>query len=374
MEMTEANNIRAERYERTRNLFFLADQVLLAVFLCALLWGGENCLALRAWRGAQDLCRGNFWLSTLLFALGFEFLYLLFSFPYECLKDYRVEKSFELSNQTFGGWFADFLKSSLLSVVLLSCAFLFCYASMRFFGKQWYLAAGAGWILLQIVLGMLFPVLILPLFYKSQELTDHPCREDLLKLIESAGLKITGLYRLDMSEKTKKANAMLCGLGATRRVMLSDALLEYAPAEIVAIMAHEIGHYKKRHIWKLAVLHTVLIVLGLFLLSQILIWYCGKYGLSLEEAGTIPVFAAVFALWQLLTMPLTNGFSRRCEYEADAFALENADNLAFASALRRLAEENLSVLEVPRFVEIFLYSHPAVGKRVAMAENWKGKL
>ncbi|MBR5624605.1 M48 family metallopeptidase [bacterium] len=372
--MTEEFKIKAERYERIRNIFFLSDQIFLLLFLALLLFGGGNCLSLRCWGWVQNVCKANFWLSTALFVLIFEAAYLLFSLPYEYLKDYRVELKFDLTNQTAFGWLLDFVKSSLLSVLLLLAAFLFCYASMRYFGKLWFLAAGAGWIVLQIVLGMLFPVLILPLFYKSEELKEHPCKEELLKLIDKAGLKITGLYRLDMSEKTKKANAMLCGLGATRRVMLSDALLEYPPEEIVAIMAHEIGHYKGRHIWKLAALHTALILLGLFLISQVLWWYCGKFGLDFYEAGTLPVFVAAFSLWQLVVMPVTNGFSRKCESEADAFALRHADNLAFASALRRLAEENLAVMEVSRLVEIFLYSHPAIGKRIGMAENWKGNL
>lgn len=371
--MTEELKIKAERYERIRNIFFLSDQVLLFLFLFLLLYGGKASLALRCWRWTAELCRSNFWLSTLLFVFLFEAAYVILTLPYEYLKDYRVELKFDLTNQTFSGWMADFFKSSLLSVLLLMAAFLFCYASMRYVGEYWFLLASAGWIVLQIVLGMLFPVLILPLFYKSEELKEHPCKEELLKLIDKAGLKITGLYRLDMSEKTKKANAMLCGLGATRRVMLSDGLLEYLPEEIVAIMAHEIGHYKKRHIWKLAALHTVLIFLGLFILSRVLSWYCGFCGLELSEAGTLPVFIAVFSLWQLVIMPLTNGFSRRCENEADLFALENADNLAFASALKRLAAENLAVMEVNRFIEIFLYSHPATGKRVALAENYKAR-
>lgn len=371
--MTEERKIKAERYERIRNLCFLSDQALLGLFLLLFLYGGKASLGLRLWRWTAELCNSNFWLSTLLFTFLFEAAYVILTLPYEYLKDYRVEMKFGLTNQTAFGWLKDFFKSSALSVALVMAAFLFCYAAMRYFGEWWFIFAAAGWIVLQIVLGMLFPVLILPLFYKSEELKEHPCREELLKLIERAGLKITGLYRLDMSEKTKKANAMLCGLGATRRVMLSDGLLEYLPEEIVAIMAHEIGHYKKRHIWKLAALHTILIFLGLFILSRILLWYCGLCGLELCEAGTLPVFVAVFSIWQLVTMPLTNGFSRRCEYEADLFALENADNLAFASALKRLAEENLAVMEVDSLIEIFLYSHPATGKRVAMAENYKAR-
>jgi len=368
--MTPEREKLAKNYETLQNLFFLLDQAVLALFLFILLIGGGESLSLRLWEKVDALC-GNFFLATPLYLLLIQIAYLILTAPYDYVKDYRVEKKFDLSEQTFGGWLRDQAKSAALSLLLVVMALFFCYACMRYLGPYWFLAAAAGWIVLQVVLGMLFPVLILPLFYKSEEIKEHPCKERLLALLEGAGLKVTGLYRLDLSEKTKKANAMLCGLGATRRVMLSDALLAYPDDEIIAIMAHEVGHYKKKHIIKLAALHTVLILAGLFILSQALAWYAARYGLDYAAAGTYPVFLGVFAAWQLVTMPLTNWFSRRCETEADRFALESTGlGSAFASALLRLAEGNLAPLEVPAFIEFFLYSHPAVAKRVATAENW----
>ena len=365
----------AERYELIQNIFFLLDYLVLGLFLFILLIGGKGSLSLSVWHKTEELTGGNFWLSTLLFIFLVQIAYQLVTFPYTYAKDYRLEKIFDLSNQTFFGWLWDFFKSTFLTTLLLLVALLFCYAMMLYLGEWWFLAAGAGWIFLQIILGMLFPVVILPLFYKSEEIKEHPCKERLIGLLEGAGLKVTGLYRLDLSEKTKKANAMLCGLGSTRRVMMSDALLEYPEDEIIAIMAHEVGHYKRRHIWKLAALHAALIMLGLFLLSKVLALYCAKAGIDYSAAGSYPVFLLFFSLWQLVTMPITNGFSRKCETEADLFALQSTGlGNAFASALKRLAEGNLAVLTVPRIIEIFLYSHPATGKRIRMAENWEGKL
>ena len=365
----------AERYEFFQNVFFLLDYLVLGLFLFILLIGGKGSLSLSVWHKTVEAVNGNFWLSTLIFIFLVQIAYQLITFPYTYAKDYRLEKIFDLSNQTFGGWLWDLVKSTVLTTLLLLAALLFCYAMMRYLGEWWFLAAGAGWIFLQIILGMLFPVVILPLFYKSEEIKEHPCKERLIGLLEGAGLKVTGLYRLDLSEKTKKANAMLCGLGSTRRVMMSDALLEYPEDEIIAIMAHEVGHYKRRHIWKLAALHAALIMLGLFLLSKVLALYCAKAGIDYSAAGSYPVFLLFFSLWQLVTMPITNGFSRKCETEADLFALQSTGlGNAFASALKRLAEGNLAVLTVPRIIEIFLYSHPATGKRIRMAENWEGKL
>ncbi|MBO7542922.1 M48 family metalloprotease [bacterium] len=364
----------AERYERFQNVFFLLDYLVLGLFLFVLLLGGGKSLSLFVWHKVSEFTGANFWTSTLLFIFLVQLLYQVITFPYTCVKDFGLEKKFDLSNQSFFGWLWDYLKSTILMTLLLLVALLFCYAMMRYLGEWWFLAAAAGWIILQVVLGMLFPVVILPLFYKSEEINEHPCKERLIKMLESNGLKVTGLYRLDLSEKTKKANAMLCGLGATRRVMMSDALLEYPEDEIIAIMAHEVGHYKRRHIWKLAALHAALIMLGLFLLSKVLALYCARAGLNFYDAGSYPVFLLFFSLWQLLTMPVTNGFSRKCETEADIFALQSTGlGSAFASALLRLADGNLAVLDVPRAIEIFLYSHPATGKRIRMAQNWEGK-
>jgi len=215
--------------------------------------------------------------------------------------------------------------------------------------------------------------LIAPLFFKFTPLGEE--RQDLVErliaLAERAGTHVRGVYRIDMSRRTKAANAALMGLGSSRRIVLGDTLLnEFTPDEIETILAHELGH-QVHHDIPLAILIQPLITLpGLWLASLTLKWGVDLLNLKgVNDVAGLPWLALVLAGLGLVTTPLTNAWSRWRERLADRYAVKATGKpQAFTSALVRLADQNLSEADPPRWVEWLLYSHPPLGKRIAAVQ------
>ena len=232
-------------------------------------------------------------------------------------------------------------------------------------------------MLFSVLLSNLAPVLIMPLFNKFEPLgQEHADLADrLTRLAERAGTRVRGVYKFDMSRRTKSANAALTGLGNTRRIILGDTLInEFSTDEIETVLAHELGHHVHKDIPVGMVIEAISTVVGLYLASLALNW--GTAVLGFDGPGDIaafPLFMLVMAAFGLVTMPLSNAYSRWRERRADEYALEaTGKGEAYASALARLANQNLADTDPEPWVEWLLYSHPALGKRIRMAENYKG--
>ena len=164
---------------------------------------------------------------------------------------FRLEQRFKLSNQRFGSWIWDEVKGFLLGLVLGAVVVELLYLTIRQWPQNWWLLAWAMFMGLFVLLAQLAPVVLLPIFYKFEPLEDEDLRRRLVILGERAGTRVRGVYRWQLSEKSKKANAALTGLGSTRRIILADTLLDnYSPDEIEAVLAHELGHHVHHHILK----------------------------------------------------------------------------------------------------------------------------
>jgi STE24 endopeptidase len=225
-----------------------------------------------------------------------------------------------------------------------------------------------------VLLSNLAPVLLFPIFYKVKPLGEEHQElvKRLEKLAEGACTRVQGVFQFDMSRRTKQANAALMGLGNTRRIILGDTLLsEFTTEEIETVLAHEFGHHVHKDIPLGILFGTLLTLGGMYLASLGLNWGVKVMGFeSAADIAAFPLFALVSALYGLVTMPLENAFSRWRERRADCYALEVTRNgQAFASALVRLANQNLADVQPEAWVEFLLYSHPALGKRIRMAEK-----
>jgi STE24 endopeptidase len=205
--------------------------------------------------------------------------------------------------------------------------------------------------------------------------TEHAdLAERLVRLSEQAGARVRGVYRFDMSRRTKAANAALAGLGNTRRILLGDTLLnEFTYDEIETVLAHELGHHVHKDIPVGILVESLLTLVGLFLASLGLRWGALAFGFSgPADVAALPVLALVMGAFGLLTMPLGNAYSRWRERRADEYALRTTGKAeAYASALTRLANQNLADADPEPWVEFLLYSHPALGKRIAMAGSFR---
>jgi STE24 endopeptidase len=197
--------------------------------------------------------------------------------------------------------------------------------------------------------------------------------ERLTRLAGAAGTRVRGVYRFDMSSKTLAANAAVVGLGNTRRIILGDTLLDnFSADEIETVLAHELGHHVHGDMGRGILVQSALTLGGLWLASLALRWGVTAFGFNgVADVAAMPWLALVLGAFGLVTTPLSNAYSRWRERLADRYALETTHQpQAFASAMTRLADQNLADADPERWVEVLLYSHPAISRRVAMAEEF----
>jgi len=231
-------------------------------------------------------------------------------------------------------------------------------------------------VFVSVVLSQIFPVLIFPIFYKITPIQDENLKERISKLANNAKLKVENVYKFDMSKNTKKANAAFTGLGKTKRIILGDTLLEsYSTEEIETVIAHEIGHFKKKHIVKNIIIGTASSFLTLFIIALLYQNSISWFGFdSITQVSALPLLALWSMLIGIIQSPLGNVLSRKFEYEADEYAvIETKNPLAFKNTLEKLTDQNLGDKEPHPFVEWFFYSHPSIKNRINAINNFAEK-
>jgi STE24 endopeptidase len=300
------------------------------------------------------------------YALAFE----LASLPLDFWVGYVLEHRYQLSTQSFLQWCWKRIKSYFVAGIIGLILLLGLYSFIWFTGNWWWLAAAAGWLVAILVLGRILPVLILPLFYKVTRLEDSALLERFRNLSAGTGLNVEGVYRLELSKETRKANAALAGLGRSRRVLLGDTLLqEFQPEEIDVVFAHEVGHHVHRHLPKFVVMDVILTGAICFLADRVLHLVAVPLGYpgALDPAA-LPLFLLVFGLVGLTLMPVRNAVSRWFERQSDRFALQRTgDPSAYHSAFSKLARLNKADPDPNPLLVWFLHDHPPIRERLAMA-------
>src|SRR3954462_14085351 len=288
---------------------------------------------------------------------------------------FRLEHRYQLSNQKFRGWAWDEVKGFLVSAILAAILVELLYFVIRQFSQHWWLVAWVGFLGVVVLLAQLAPVVLFPIFYKFEPLQDEELKLRLVRLGERAGTRVRGVYKWHLSEKSKKANAALTGLGNTRRIILADTLLEhYSPDEIEAVLAHEIGHHVHKHILKSIGVQAVVTFIGFWAANWTLHYAINRWHIfdSLSDFANLPLLVLTFTVLSFVLMPALNGLSRFHERQADRYALSNiAAPDPFISSMNKLADQNLAEKTPSRWVEWWFHSHPAIARRVAAAEAWK---
>ena len=315
------------------------------------------------------------WLVIAAFATVFAGIDMLLTLPLSYYSEFVLPHRYELSNETLKSWIIDNFKALLISAPIGLILIEVIYAVLRRFPDTWWLWAAGFMLLFTVLLANLSPVLIAPIFNKYIPLGEEhqDLAERLLRLAECAHTRVRGVYKFDLSRRTKTANAALTGIGNSRRIILGDTLIEeFTPDEIETVLAHELGHHVNKDISLIILVSTVSTLVGFYLASLGLKW--GVYYFGFEGTADIaafPLFILVIGVYSLVTMPLNNAFSRWRERLADQYALQATGNgEAFASAMRRLANQNLADADPEPWVEFLLYSHPALSRRIAMAETF----
>ncbi|MDZ7795936.1 MAG: M48 family metallopeptidase [Candidatus Marinimicrobia bacterium] len=309
--------------------------------------------------------------------LFFIWILVLFTLPADLLfayiSGYRIEHEFGFSNQNRRQFFTDEAKAVAVSLILNPLLALVLFLTFHLSSEMWWLWAAGAMILVSGVFATLYPIVILPLFNKYTPVEDEELKKRLGRILHDAGLKIKGFYVQDMSKQTKKENAFLGGIGKTRRVVLSDNIINNMELdELETVIAHEVGHYKHKHIMKNIFAGALFQLLVFYLCHQIMLRIYPDYLTSFNSMlSAFPLFLLCFgALNMLIVSPLSNALSRANERQADRYALNATGRTdAFQRAMAGLANRNLSNAYPGPFIKYLYYSHPPVGERLAMAEE-----
>ncbi len=365
-----ADSPEARRYNRIRRWLGIADFLVGLLFLLVLLFTGWNgTLRDFALHGAFEHYAFAVFLYVLMLMLIGKALGLGLDYY-----GFRLERHFNLSNQRLRAWAWDEIKGLLVGVVLGTIVVELLYFIIRQAPQYWWLIAWAAFLGLFVLLAQLAPVVLFPIFYKFEPLQNEELKSRLVKLSEAAGTRVRGVYKWNLSEKSKKANAALTGLGNTRRIILADTLLEhFLPDEIEAVLAHELGHHVHKHILKSIAVQAGVTLAGFWAANWLLHYAMERWHVfeTLSDFANLPLLVLVSTVLSFLLLPALNAFSRYNERQADRYAFQSIASIQpFISSMNKLAEQNLAERSPSKWVEWFFHSHPAISRRVAAAEAW----
>ena len=365
-----ADSVESRQYNRIKRWLSLADTAIGFAFLAVLLiTGWTGTLRDWAYRGGSQ----NYTFAVFLYVLMLMLITKVIGLPLEYY-GFRLEHRFHLSNQRFRSWLWDEVKGLLLGLALATLVVELIYLLLRQSPQYWWLIAWATFMGLFVLFAQLAPVVLFPIFYKFEPLDNEELKRRLVVLSERAGTRVRGVYKWHLSEKSNKANAALTGLGATRRIILADTLLnQYSDDEIEAVLAHELGHHVHRHILKSVFMQAGITLVGFWLANAVLHYAVERRDMfeTLSDFANLPLLILVSTVLSLLLMPALNAYSRFNERQADRYCFESvASVVPFISSMNKLAEQNLAEKTPSRWVEWLFHSHPAIAKRVAAAQAW----
>lgn len=297
--------------------------------------------------------------------------------PLSLYQTFVIEQKFGFNRMTLQLWLLDLAKSTVVGLAVGLPIIALVLWLMGSVGPSWWIWAWAAWVALSLMLMVVFPSFIAPLFNKFTPLADDMLQQRIDRLMHRCGFKSKGLFVMDGSRRSAHANAYFTGLGHAKRVVFFDTLLsKLTPAEVEAVLAHELGHFSKGHIPKRIAVHFAFSFLGFFILGWLAgqVWFYWGLGVqpnldSHNDALAIVLFMLALPVFTTFISPLFARQSRQQEFEADAFAVQHSDGNALASALLKLSADNASTLTPDRAYAQFYYSHPPVTERISKLAN-----
>ncbi len=360
---------RARRYHRPLYRTLLVDVVLG--------FGILGALAFSSWGDAlyEVLRPLPWWGQAVAFTAMTVTISMVVRLPLSFWRSYLHEKQWGFSTQNVKGWLGDRLKGLAVGVVLSSVMIGGFIALARWLPRAWPVVtaiAGATFVLL---LSFVAPVILEPIFNKFRPLAAEDQARQLRALADEAGVPVRDVLVSDASRRTKKENAYVSGLGKTRRVVLYDTLLARAdPRQTSLVVAHELGHRRRKHVAKGTVLGMLSMAAGVLVLWAVLRMEPVLSAVGATGPGDpriVPIVLLVAGILQFLALPYESWLSRRWERDADRFSLELTGDLdVFERSHRELAVSNLSDLDPPKFLYLMAFSHPTPPERIALARRW----
>lgn len=353
-----AYNVESENFSTVATL---ANQALfLAILLCGFLPWLVKTISLQAY--------GPIWSGLIFFAILSIFTNL-FRIPFNLYETFVIEERYGFNLMTFRVWVSDLLKNLLLVTILGGLLLSLLLSLVIYGGDAWWVWA---WMVVggfELVMMWLFPVVILPLFNKFDPIENKGLEERIRTMLAKVGLRAKGVFKMDASKRSRHTNAFFIGLGRTKRIVLFDTLLaSHTEEEILSVLGHEAGHWKKKHILRMLIPLEILSLVSFYVVARFLNWPLLYRTFGFQESNAyvgLFLIGAFISLLGFFAQPLESAVSRKFEREADDFALgltETAEPMR--SALKRLAADNLSNLSPHPLYAWFYYSHPPLVERI----------
>ncbi len=361
-------NGKIKAYQKYQNAFYFISIIFTPILLFLVVFFPVS----KFFYNISKSIASNYYVVITLYSILFSLVFKILFLPYDYYRDFYIEKKFSLSSQSKTDFFKDRLKEFALSMIFALILINALYFFIKTTRVYWWLILSGFIIVFNVILARLYPVLIMPLFNEFKPLDDNELKTRIKNLMQRAGVKPTGFFIMDMSKRTKKANAFFTGIGKSKRVVLGDTLLKnYTHDEIELILAHEIGHFKKKHIYFGMILSVILLLFGLYLCDVLIIKLLPYFGFeSLTNVAAFPLIALILQIFFLILTPLQNFISREFEKSADKTALELKPDLdVFESVFYKLSEQNLSDVNPSAIIKIMRYSHPPIEERINFAKK-----
>ncbi|MSN25458.1 MAG: M48 family metalloprotease [Geobacter sp.] len=346
----------------------LFDNALLVLFL----FGG----VITVYDGFVSGLSNSYILSAILFFLILTWMQTILGIPFDLYGTFRIEARYGFNTTTARIWVVDFLKSQTIGAVLLTFLISVVFWLIHWSPQQWWIWVWGFMAFFSLFMMFISPYLIEPLFNKYEPVSEPGLEDEIRSMMEKAGLKAGKVLQMDASRRSRHSNAYFTGIGKVKRIVLYDTLIkQMSHGEIVAVLAHEIGHWKKGHIWKRLLVAEVMALAGSWLSFRLLGWSGLPELLGLPTEISLPARMVVLGFVASLVMfPMTpfSAWRSRChEREADRYAADLTGRPQdLASALIKMSAENLSNLFTHPFYANFYYSHPPVVQRVKTLQEW----
>jgi STE24 endopeptidase len=367
-----ANEDKATHYHRLQRRAALGATLLGVLFL-ALVSVTGTAAALGASLEAE---LGSRLLAAAAFAAVLVLTYELLALPLAYYRGVTLERRYGLSSETRSHWWLTHAKTLLVGGVLTVTAAVVLAALLAWSPARWWLLASALFAVLIVALAWAAPVWLFPIFYEFRPLDRPALTSRLVELARRAGTPVSGVFEWRLGDRTRKANAALVGIGDTRRILLSDTLLEtHSDDEIEVILAHELAHQVYGDLWTGLVVQMATVTAGLYAAHRVLAILRGSFGIAETPTAVeqLPALALVAGAVAFALSPVAHALSRAHERRADRFAIERTGNAAaFMSAIKRLSSQNLAEVSPPAWVEALLHSHPSTTRRLEYARRFAG--
>jgi STE24 endopeptidase len=340
-----------------------------AAVLLLLTFGGLLARLSAAWAGVFEA--GGLWHGTALIASVVVLLSAL-DLPFAAYRTFGIEQRFGFNRMSVALFLADLAKGALLGAALGLPLLVLVLWLMQRMGEAWWLYVWLAWMGFNLLVLLAYPTFIAPLFNRFTPLADPTLAERIERLLARCGFRSSGLYVMDGSRRSAHGNAYFTGFGAAKRIVFFDTLLSrLAPPEVEAVLAHELGHYRRHHVWKRIALLSALSLALLWVLGHLIDepgFYAGLRAGPPAPALGLLLFVLVMPVFTFFLQPLTSLYSRRHEFEADAYAAANASAADLVKALVKLYQDNAATLTPDPVHSAFYDSHPPAARRIARLE------